>query len=58
MNDARVAMRQVLKLYPEFPENWDSQARLENLSENYKTVLDEGFSKVGLFDPEARKTLQ
>ena len=58
MNDARVAMRQVLKLYPEFPENWDSQARLENLSENYKKVLDEGFRKVGLFDPEVRKALQ
>lgn len=58
MNEARAAMRQVLKLYPEFPRNWDSQAALENLSENYKAVLDQGFHKVGLFDHEARKVLR
>jgi len=52
MNEARDAMRQVMKLYPEFPNNWDAQADLENLSENYKRVLDEGFEKVGLFDPQ------
>ncbi|MEK6210687.1 MAG: adenylate/guanylate cyclase domain-containing protein [Pseudomonadota bacterium] len=58
MNEARAAMRQLLKLYPEFPNNWDSQANLENLSENYKAVLDEGFRKVGLFNLEAGKDLQ
>ena len=58
MNEARAAMKQLLTLYPEFPNNWESQANLENLSENYKAVLNEGFRKVGLLNAEARKDAQ
>ena len=58
MSEARAAVKQLLKLNPEFVNNWESQASLENLSANYKAVLDEGFRKVGLFDPEARKSMQ
>jgi len=58
MNDARTAMKRLLSINPDFPRTWDSQANLENLSENYKAVCDEGFRKAGLFDPEVTKGLQ
>jgi adenylate cyclase len=58
MDEAQAAKRELLKLYPEFPNNWEFQANVENLSENYKAVLNEGFRKVGLFDPAARNALQ
>jgi adenylate cyclase len=53
-DEARSAMGQVLKLNPDFPKNWDAQADLENLSANYKAVLDEGFQKTGLLEVTTR----
>jgi adenylate cyclase len=58
MKEARIAMRQLLKLYPEFPNNWEFQANAENLSANYKAVSDEGFGKAGLFDLEVGRDPQ
>jgi Flp pilus assembly protein TadD len=57
MNEARAAVKQLLKLYPEFPKNWAFHAYVENLSDNYQAVLVEGFNKAGLF-PEVRKEPQ
>jgi adenylate cyclase len=58
MKEARLAMRQLLRLYPDFANNWEFQANVENLSDNYKAVLDEGLRKAGLFDLEAGWDLQ
>jgi hypothetical protein len=58
MNEARAAMKKLLRIFPEFPNYRDAQASLENLSANYKAVCDEGFRKAGLFDPGVRHTLQ
>jgi adenylate cyclase len=57
MNEARAAVKQLLKLYPEFPKNWAFHAYVENLSDNYQAVLVEGFNKAGLF-PELGKESQ
>ena len=50
MKEARIAMGQLLKVYPDFSNKLEFQANLENFSAPYKAVLDEGLRKAGLFD--------
>ena len=50
MKEARIAMGQLLKVYPDFSNKMEFQANLENFSAPYKAVLDEGLRKAGLFD--------
>jgi adenylate cyclase len=54
MLEARIAITNLLKVYPEFRENWEFHAKVENLSENYKHVLEDGFRKAGLYDAEGK----
>jgi adenylate cyclase len=58
MKEARIAMRQLLKVYPDFSNNWEVQADIENFSTRYKAVLSEGLRKAGLFDLEVGKDPQ
>jgi hypothetical protein len=36
-------VRQILKLNPKFPNTWEAEAKLGNVSKNYKSVSDAGF---------------
>jgi adenylate cyclase len=50
MEEARIATRQLLTVYPDFVNKFEFQANLESFAPRYRTVLEEGLRKAGLFD--------
>jgi adenylate cyclase len=55
MEEARTAVRQLLKLFPDFPNHSEFMFNIENLSAQYKAVLTDGLRKAGLFDTNPAK---